>query len=604
MRKWAEAGINDTELTTALERQGYTSKESTPEQLWETVYRGRTGIESMSIDRMYDEGRLYQDANGTTPVTGVEQPVGLMLDGSQRLRLGPELVTNGDFSDGATGWSTAGTIESGKATVEATGIARTIFKQEIHSSGVSLEALYWLQYDVVDNTLEPGTGGMMAVHENSNFKLLSGTRLPSAVGTHRALVRRVAVTANGIWVFVSSQQTSGSISVDNISLREVLGNHPHQPTDINRPVVSARVNGLRNTENIVSANWTAHNALQVDGETLRESTATNAYHDLYHSGSGFVVPDGTYTLRVKVKRGAGTRNIAFRGFSTSGSESDHPYFELSGEGRVVSEGENWFDASIERDGEGWYVCRASTTAVTATGPYINMTTESHVRQYDGDGTSTIQVKEIDLRYTNDGVDLPEYQRVGDVDTTPDDYDSLNFPIYLAFNGTNQYLKVTGMQPEVDEVFVSAAIRKESDESNGALIEYGNIINEDYVFHLGAPIQSIDQSYRFFSKGTNSRSATSDLTEYPAPISNVISGIGNIVEDIVRLRVNGELKSENLYDQGVGNYGNHDLYIGSRAGATLFYNGRLYGFLLVFDNPTDTIITTIERELNRKAKIHA
>lgn len=55
---------------------------------------------------------------------------------------------------------------------------------------------------------------------------------------------------------------------------------------------------------------------------------------------------------------------------------------------------------------------------------------------------------------------------------------------------------------------------------------------------------------------------------------------------------------------MGNYGNYNLYIGSRAGTSMFYEGRLYGILLVFDNPADTIITTIERELNRKAKIHA
>ena len=602
MRQWAEAGINDTELTTALERQGYTSKESTPEALWEAVYRGRTGIESMSIDRMYDEGRLYQDANGTMPVTGVEQPVGLMLDGSQRQRLGPELVTNGDFSDGLTGWSTAGTVESGRVTVEATGIAIGLCKQGIHSSGAPVGSLYWLQYDVVDNTLQPGTGAMMAVHNDSDFKLLSGTWLPSAVGTHRALVKRVADTTGGLYVFLSAQQASGTISVDNISLRENLGNHPNQPTDINRPIVSARVNGLRNTENIVSANWTAHNALQVDGETLRESTATNAYHDLYHSGSGFVVPDGTYTLRVKVKRGAGNRNIAFRGFSTSVSESDHPYFELSGEGRVVSEGENWFDASIERDGEGWYVCRASTTAVTATGPYINMTTESHVRQYDGDGTSTIQVKEIDLRYTNDGVDLPEYQRVGNVGTTPDDYDSLNFPMYLAFNGTNQSLKVTGMQPEVDEVFVSAAARTEESSTARIIAELSTNANaNDGSFRLTSGASGVHKYY-FRSAGTAPAGSITD--QYPAPVSHVITGLADISENLCLLRINGIRKSKSTTDQGMGNYGNYNLYIGSRAGTSMFYEGRLYGILLVFDNPADTIITTIERELNRKAKIHA
>jgi len=60
-----------------------------------------------------DMSTMFQDAAGTTPVTAVEQPVGLMLDKSKGLVLGPELVTNGDFSTDTawtkeTGWSISG----------------------------------------------------------------------------------------------------------------------------------------------------------------------------------------------------------------------------------------------------------------------------------------------------------------------------------------------------------------------------------------------------------------------------------------------------------------------------------------------------------------
>ena len=54
---------------------------------------------------------LFQDAAGTTPVTlsPMEQPVGFMLDKSKGLVLGSELVSNGDFTKGTTGWDiTAG----------------------------------------------------------------------------------------------------------------------------------------------------------------------------------------------------------------------------------------------------------------------------------------------------------------------------------------------------------------------------------------------------------------------------------------------------------------------------------------------------------------
>ena len=57
-----------------------------------------------------DLSTLYQDAAGTTPVTAVEQPVGLMLDRSRGLVLGSELVTNGTFDTDTTGWSNTPTF--------------------------------------------------------------------------------------------------------------------------------------------------------------------------------------------------------------------------------------------------------------------------------------------------------------------------------------------------------------------------------------------------------------------------------------------------------------------------------------------------------------
>jgi len=70
---------------------------------------------------------LFQDSAGTTPVTlsPMEQPVGLMLDKSKGLALGAELVTNGDFSKGTTGWNAGAanaslTVDMGQFKVSTT----------------------------------------------------------------------------------------------------------------------------------------------------------------------------------------------------------------------------------------------------------------------------------------------------------------------------------------------------------------------------------------------------------------------------------------------------------------------------------------------------
>ena len=48
---------------------------------------------------------MFQDAAGTVSVTGAGQPVGLMLDKSKGLALGAEVLTNGNFANGKTGWT-------------------------------------------------------------------------------------------------------------------------------------------------------------------------------------------------------------------------------------------------------------------------------------------------------------------------------------------------------------------------------------------------------------------------------------------------------------------------------------------------------------------
>lgn len=76
--------------------------------------------------------RLFQDTTGQTPADDPGESVGLALEGhgwggktlSQLIALQPEVVTNGDFSGGSTGWTLNDwTIVNGKA-VSGTGNLR------------------------------------------------------------------------------------------------------------------------------------------------------------------------------------------------------------------------------------------------------------------------------------------------------------------------------------------------------------------------------------------------------------------------------------------------------------------------------------------------
>lgn len=84
---------------------------------------------------------LYQDAYFTSPVTAVGQPVGGVIDaraagGANR---GPELVTNGDFSAGLTGW----TAENGALLeVQPNGALRITATQATAESGAAIDIPY------------------------------------------------------------------------------------------------------------------------------------------------------------------------------------------------------------------------------------------------------------------------------------------------------------------------------------------------------------------------------------------------------------------------------------------------------------------------------
>jgi len=164
---------------------------------------------------------LYQDAAGSTPVTGTGQPVGLMLDKSKGLTLGSELVTNGTF-DTDTDWTKFNaTISGGQATM-TTGY--------VQQGGLGLVAgrKYKMTWDVVSTTSSTmrvycGTTGSVA---GSIVDITTGAGSYSAI-----------LTASTVGDFVRFSGGNGTTVYDNISVRELPGNHATQSTSTARPTL-------------------------------------------------------------------------------------------------------------------------------------------------------------------------------------------------------------------------------------------------------------------------------------------------------------------------------------------------------------------------------
>ena len=101
-------------------------------------------------------------------------------------------------------------------------------------------------------------------------------------------------------------------------------------------------------------------------------------------------------------------------------------------------------------------------------------------------------------------------------------------------------------------------------------------------------------------GTSAALAASTDSEYNAPTSNVVTGIGHILGDMCSLRVDGLQVGQSTTDQGTVNYGNYPLYIGARAGASNYFTGRLHGLIV---RGAQTSLSQIEAtELYMKKKV--
>ena len=185
--------------------------------------------------------------------------------------------------------------------------------------------------------------------------------------------------------------------------------------------------------------------------------------------------------------------------------------------------------------------------------------------------------------------------------------SANFPVlqqdgtgryYLAFNGVNQWLQTNSIDFTYgDNMFVSAGVRKLSDAAGGVVAELSAAVAANNgSFYLAAP-NGPGTSEAFSAKGTTQITAgNSSLT---SPITTVVTGIADIAGATAVFRTNSAISQTTSSSMGTGNYGNYPLYIGARAGSSLWFNGRLYGLVVAGKQASPSEIASTEAWLNQK-----
>ena len=547
---------------------------------------------------------LFQDSAGVTPVTAVEQPVGLMLDKSKGLALGAELVTNGDFATNTAwnkgvGWSISG------GTANAINVSSDLYQ----GTPVISTNIYIVTFTVSNYV----AGTIRAT--------LLGSPGPaySANGTYKYYCKNVNTDG---YIYLSGSAFTGS--VDNISVKQIAGNHAFQGdlttgAAAKRPMLSARVNLLtysqdfRNTATAGSARPWVYSGITLNYNAgiapdntltagyLAETTAT-AIHILDTTNTITLASIGSFTYSVCFKKGIGSTAPDWIQISTGGASSCYANFNLT-TGLVgnFGGGQGITAADPIALGDGWYRC-SITLALAGVGVHYcyscftnNTNAVARYPSYGGQITSDVQTWGADLRPTNSGALLPPYQRVN----TASDYDTVGFPLYLKANGTSSAMSTNSIDfTSTDKMTVVTGVRKLSALSELILELSADTNANTGAFYLGTTAPNIINSA---SKGTVVANVVSPAN-YPNPISFIETMQSVISQPSVNLRLNNTQSAASLTGQGIGNFGNYPLYLFARAGTLYPFTGQFYGAIIRGAQSDTASVTQTEQYMATKTGI--
>ena len=183
---------------------------------------------------------MFQDSAGTVPVTADGQPVGLILDKSKGLALGPELV---DTANTAAGWTPYGTntvVQDGSA-VKITYVGGTdsqfgavLWLRE--SGGLSADMVAGKTYKI---TMEAMVNGGETTLKFADSVATVAVPVINQ-NTYSTITMNAYKAAADPYIVFNGDFSSGEVVwIRNISVKEIAGNHASQATAAARPLLAA-----------------------------------------------------------------------------------------------------------------------------------------------------------------------------------------------------------------------------------------------------------------------------------------------------------------------------------------------------------------------------
>lgn len=363
------------------------------------------------------------------------------------------------------------------------------------------------------------------------------------------------------------------------------GNHATQSVAASRPAYSAKYNLLTFTELFTNAAWSTFvsgvgvapvinstgviSNVSFNCGNLTSSSNRSAFRQFFTCA-----PSTPLSLRFQLR--AGTP-------SDVGRQLRVVVESLSSNSQIVTLTANFQTISISH----------TTGSASTSGQILFETRGTFVNS----AVANIDFTQIDIRRTIDTVSLPTYQRVAAANS----YDTAGFPAFLAFDGSNDSMLTSAIDfTGTNKMTVFAGAAKLSDAAQAVVAELSaTIASNNGTFLLSAP-NSAAANYNFSSKGTTQVDNT--VTTYTAPNTAVLTGQADIAAPSNIIRVNGAQAGSVATTQGTGNFGNYALNIGRRNNATLPFNGRLYGLIVLGAAASDWQVFAVEKWMAGKTGI--
>ena len=326
------------------------------------------------------------------------------------------------------------------------------------------------------------------------------------------------------------QDSAGTIPVSTVEQpvglikdRSGRGNHASQSTATKRPVLRARYNFLTYTEEFDNAVWVKAASVSVSPNTSIAPDGTLTADTITADADRHILQGITSTIgrayknSVFIKAGTAT-SVGLRDDSGAGR---HIVFNPA-TGQITETSGSLLSYGSQSFGNGWYKYWMTYVADSTN-------VRSHIRPWGGGIAQTYIAWGADIRESNDGVNLPDYQRVegGTAGTSSTAgtivYDTTNFPLYLDFDGVDDFLSTSAIDfTTTDKMTFFAGIRKLQTSGTGIIAELSanyNLNNGAFMFE--GPDSSSVTAYGFITKGTTTP-AYYVVPGYTSPIANVIS----------------------------------------------------------------------------------